>query len=67
MNNRNAPLDAIPGPQLCALYARELRDLYPDRSWQELEPILYRLWGGERAGDRWREVCARVQAFWRNG
>lgn len=66
MNRHDAPLAVIAGPQLYALYARELRDLYPGRSWQEVEPILYRVWQRRRSGD-WGRACAQVREFWRHG
>ncbi|WP_024890340.1 hypothetical protein [Luteimonas huabeiensis] len=68
MNRHDAPAPpaVITGPQLYALYARELRDLYPGRAWHEVEPILYRVWQ-RRPGNDWASARAQVREFWRRG
>lgn len=50
--------------RLCALYAREARDIYPGRPWHEIEPNVRRAW--ERAPQRmhWRDAAPVVRAFW---
>lgn len=59
-------LSSIPKRQLCAFYAREARDVYPDRNWSEVEPVIRTLWERERPGD-WPRSRAMVQSFWRRG
>lgn len=50
--------------RLCALYAREARDIYPGRPWQEIEPHVRSAW--ERTPHRmgWREAAPIVRRFW---
>lgn len=64
MATRYSHLARIPRTQLGALYAREARDLHPGRSWQEVEPLIRRLWERERPGD-WPRSAPMVQEFWR--
>lgn len=49
---------------LCALYAREARDLYPGRRWEDIEPNVRRAW--ERSPKRlaWKEAAPLVRRFW---
>ncbi|TKS54013.1 hypothetical protein E4582_03990 [Luteimonas yindakuii] len=64
MAARDRCLDPIPRTQLGALYAREARDLHPDRAWHEVEPLIGRLWERERPGD-WSRSRPMVREFWR--
>lgn len=50
--------------RLCALYAREARDIYPGRSWHEIEPHVRRAWEVTPQRVRWREAAPVVRAFW---
>ena len=64
MVTRSRRLYPIPRAQLGALYAREARDLYPDRTWHEVEPLIRRLWERDRPGD-WPRSSPMVREFWR--
>lgn len=50
--------------QICALYAREARDVYPGRAWHEIEPLVRRAWERKPQGVAWREVAPLVKSFW---
>lgn len=50
--------------QLCALYAREARDVYPGRPWHEIEPLVQRAWEREPQDIAWHDVAPLVKSFW---
>lgn len=49
---------------LCALYAREARDVYPGRPWHEIEPHVRRAWEREPKSITWREAEPLVKSLW---
>ena len=63
MLNKAFPLLSDPRP-LCALYAREARDVYPGRSWQEIEPFVRRAWEREPKTMAWPEAAPLVKSLW---
>lgn len=50
--------------QLCALYAREARDVFPGRSWPEIEPLVRRAWERTPRDLAWRDAAPVVKSFW---
>ncbi|WP_101925027.1 MULTISPECIES: hypothetical protein [Luteimonas] len=44
---------------------RSGRDSYPDRSWEEIEPVLRTTWEFDRRLGAWTDVRAAVHAAWR--
>lgn len=52
--------------QLCALYAREARDVFPGRSWNEVEPLVRNAWERDSHRMTWREAAPLVKSFWSN-
>lgn len=65
MLNKGLPPLSDPRP-LCALYAREARDVYPGRSWREIEPFVRRAWERDPKAMAWREAAPLVKSFWSN-
>lgn len=63
MRNDAIPLLSDPRP-LCALYAREARDVYPGRPWHEIEPLVRRAWEREPKAVAWRDAAPLVKALW---
>lgn len=63
MLNKALPPMSDPLP-LCALYAREARDVYPGRSWHEIEPFVRRAWEREPKAMGWREAAPLVKSLW---
>lgn len=63
MFDKTSPLLPDPRP-LCALYAREARDVYPGRSWHEIEPLVRRAWEYEPKAMAWREAEPLVKSLW---
>lgn len=63
MLNKASPLLSDPRP-LCALYAREARDVYPGRPWGEIEPLVRRAWEREPKAMAWREAAPLVKTLW---
>lgn len=63
MSSQASPLLSHHRP-LCALYAREARDVYPGRPWHEIEPHVRRAW--ERSPKRipWKDAAPMVRTFW---
>lgn len=49
---------------LCALYAREARDVYPGRPWHEIEPFVRRAWEREPKQIAWRQAAPMVKSIW---
>lgn len=50
--------------QLCALYAREARDVYRGRAWHEIEPFVRRAWERGPREIAWGDVAPMVKSFW---
>lgn len=49
---------------LCALYAREARDVYPGRPWHEIEPLVRRAWERGPKQIAWHEAAPLVKSLW---
>ena len=65
MLDKTSHLLSDPRP-LCALYAREARDVYPGRAWHEIEPHVRRAWELEPKAMAWREAAPLVRTLWSN-
>lgn len=63
MLNQAFHLLSDPRP-LCALYAREARDIFPGRPWHEIEPLIRRAWEREPKGIDWEQAAPLVRALW---
>lgn len=46
---------------------RNGRVSYPERSWEEIEPVLRRMWEFDGRMCAWHDVRRDVQAAWRAG
>ena len=44
---------------------RNGRASYPERPWEEIEPVLRRMWEFDSRLRAWHDVRAEVQAAWR--
>lgn len=64
MFDRDTSSLRYPKPHLCAMYAREARDVYPDCSWQEVEPLLRRAWENGINNIEWRRARSMVKSCW---
>lgn len=49
---------------LCALFAREARDVFPGREWHEIEPLVRRAWERTPKAIAWREAAPMVKSAW---
>lgn len=54
-------------PTLVISLGRNGRVSYPDRCWEEIEPVLRRMWEFDGRMCAWHDVRAAVQAAWRAG
>ena len=63
MSSQASPLLSHHRP-LCALYAREARDVYPGRPWHEIEPNVRRAWERHPKRLPWKEAAPLVKTFW---
>jgi hypothetical protein len=63
MSNQSSPLTPHHRP-LCALYAREARDVYPGRPWHEIEPHVRRAWERNPKRIPWKDAGPLVRTFW---
>ncbi len=52
---------------LVVTLGRNARESYPERSWEEIEPVLRGIWEFDRKLRDWGEVRAAVQAAWHSG
>jgi len=46
---------------------RNGRASYPERPWEDIEPVLRRMWEFDGRLRAWHDVRAEVQAAWRAG
>lgn len=54
-----------PDRSLVISLGRNGRTSYPERSWEEIEPVLRRMWEFDGRARGWHDVRAAVMAAWR--